>query len=149
MFACSIRGPGSCCANICARQRGRHRIKDEDRPKRTPLGTVQLLARAARPGRTSASSPKALYELQAEAAVRRIQGILSFTKKYGVARVDDACAAALELEAYDYRFVRRYLERTSQPPVSLRQVDPLIRQLTLYRDLIEERTQQNNQEPNQ
>ena len=32
-----------------------------------------------------------------EAAVRRIQGILSFTKKYGAARVDDACAAALEL----------------------------------------------------
>src|SRR5579859_1086448 len=27
-------------------ERGRHRIKDEDRPKRTPLGTVQLLRRA-------------------------------------------------------------------------------------------------------
>ena len=80
--------------------------------------------------------------------MRRIQGILSFTKKYGVARVDDACVAALELEAYDYRFVRRYLERTSRPPVSLRQVDPLIRQLTLYRDLIDERTQQDTQEPN-
>ena len=48
------------------------------------------------------------------------------------------------------RFVRRWLERSSQPPVSLRQVDPLIRQLTLYRDLIEERIQdertQNTQE---
>ena len=72
--------------------------------------------------------------------MRRLQGILSFHKKYGVARVDEACAAALELEVYDYRFVRRYLERRSEPPVSLRQVDPLIRQLTLYRDLIEERT---------
>ena len=48
--------------------------------------------------------------------MRRIQGILSFTKKYGIARVEDACAAALELEAIDYRFVRRYLERSSQPP---------------------------------
>jgi hypothetical protein len=66
-----------------------------------------------------------------------------------VARVDDACAAALELEVYDYSFVRRYLERSSQPPISLRQVDPLIRQLNLYRDLIEERTQQDNQEPSQ
>jgi len=129
-------------------QRGRHRIKDEDRPKRTPLGTVQLLARAAKAGPHIGQFSKALYERQAEAAVRRIQGILSFTKKYGVARVDDACVAALELEAYDYRFVRRYLERTSQPPVSLRQVDPLIRQLTLYRDLIDERTQQDTQEPN-
>jgi len=39
-----------------------------------------------------------------------------------------------------YRFLRRYLER--QPPLALtlRQVDPLIRQLTLYRDLIDRRT---------
>jgi hypothetical protein len=130
-------------------QRGRHRIKDEDRPKRTPLGIVQLLARAAQAGPHIGQFAKALHERQAEAAVRRIQGILSFTKKYGVARVEDACAAALELEAYDYRFVRRYLERRSEPPISLRQVDPLIRQLTLYRDLIEERTQQDNEEPNE
>src|SRR6266852_6586361 len=123
-------------------KRGRHRIKEEDRSKRTPLGTVQLLARAEKAGPHIGQFSKAVFERQAEAAVRRILGILSFTKKYGVARVDDACAAALELEVYDFRFVRRYLERSSQPPVSLRQVDPLIRQLTLYRDLIEERTQQ-------
>jgi hypothetical protein len=36
--------------------------------------------------------------------------------------------------------MRRYLDR--QPPLALtlRQVDPLIRQLTLYRDLIDRRT---------
>jgi transposase len=129
-------------------QRGRHRIKEEDRPKHTPPGTVQLLDKATQSGPNIGRFCAALQERQAEAAVRRIQGILSFAKKYGVARVDDACAAALELEAYDYRFIRRYLERTSQPPLSLRQVDPLIRQLALYRDLIEERTQQDNQEPN-
>lgn len=128
-------------------KRGRHRIKDEDRSKRTPIGTVQLLARADKAGAHIGQFSKVLFERQAEAAVRRILGLLSFSKKYGVARVDDACAAALELEAYDFRFVRRYLERSSPPPISLRQVDPLIRQLTLYRDLIEQRTQQNNQEP--
>src|SRR5205085_6635698 len=125
-------------------KRGRHRIKEEDRSKRTPLGTVQLLARAEKAGPHIGQFSKALFERQAEAAVRRILGLLSFTKKYGVARVDDACAAALELEAYDFRFVRRYLERSSQAAVSLRQVDPLIRQLTLYRDLIDERTQQHH-----
>jgi hypothetical protein len=36
-----------------------------------------------------------------------------------------------------YRFLRRYLERRPPVPVTLRQVDPLIRQLTLYRDLID------------
>jgi len=47
---------------------------------------------------------------------------------------------ALEMEISDFRFVRRYLERNLQPALSLRQVDPLIRQLSLYRDLIQERT---------
>jgi len=126
--------------------RGRHRIKDEDRPPRTPQGILQLLARAAQAGPHIGELAQGMYRNQAEAAVRRIQGLLSFIRKYGAARVDDACAAALELEAYDYRFVRRWLERASDPPVSLRQVDPLIRQLTLYRDLIEQRTQQNQQE---
>ncbi len=125
-------------------ERGRHRIKDEDRPKRTPLGTVQLLARAERTGSHIGTLCHALHRQQGEVAIRRIQGLLSFAKKYGVARVDDACAAALEIEAYDYRFVRRYLERNSQPPLSLRQVDPLIRQLHLYRDLIQERTKEPN-----
>ena len=41
------------------------------------------------------------------------------------------------------RFVRRYLER--RPPVTLRQVDPLIRELIQYRDLINLRIQE--QEP--
>ena len=78
--------------------------------------------------------------------MRRIQGVLSFVKKHGAARVEDACGAALDLEAYHYGFVRRYLERVANPPVSLRQVDPLIRQLTLYRDLIAEKTKETNQE---
>lgn len=123
-------------------ERGRHRISDQDRPKRTPLTTVQLLARAQKTGNHIGTFCAGLHVRQGESAVRRIQGVLSFHKKYRVARVEEACAAALELEAYDYRFVRRYLERRCQPPVSLRQVDPLIRQLTLYRDLIEERTKE-------
>ena len=36
----------------------------------------------------------------------------------------------LETGASDYHFVRRYLEHNPQLPLSLRQVDPLIRQLT-------------------
>jgi hypothetical protein len=46
------------------------------------------------------------------------------------------------LGIYQYRFVRRYLERPPPMPLSLRQVDPLIRQLSLYRDLIEEKTKE-------
>jgi len=44
---------------------------------------------------------------------------------------------------HEYRFVRRYLERG--PQLSLRQVDPLIRELVQYRDLINLRTQEPKQ----
>jgi hypothetical protein len=67
---------------------------------------------------------------------------LSLAKKHGAASVDDACAAVLEMGSCEYRSVRRYLERQPQLPLSLRQVDPLIRQLTLYRDLIESKTKE-------
>ena len=72
--------------------------------------------------------------------MRRILGVLSLAKKHGAASVDDACAMALETGACEYRFVRRYLEHNPQLPLSLRQVDPLIRQLTEYRDSIEQKT---------
>jgi transposase len=120
--------------------RGRHRIHDEDRPPRTPPGTLQVLARAERAGEHIGAFAKAVHREQGQLAVRRIQGMLSSAKKYGAARLDQACAMALEMEAYDCRFVRRYLERDLHPALPLRQVDPLIRQLTLYRDLIQERT---------
>jgi len=73
--------------------------------------------------------------------VRRILGVLALARKHGAARVDEACAAALELEVPTYRFVRRFLERTPSLPLTLKQVDPLIRELTYYRDLIDRRTE--------
>src|SRR5437868_8452260 len=122
--------------------RGSHRILDQDRSKRTPMGTQQLLQRASRACRQIGALCQAMFELHRETAVRRILGVLALAKKYGVAAVDDACAAALEIGVSEYRFVRRYLERTPQLRLSLRQIDPLIRQLTVYRDLIDHRSQE-------
>jgi hypothetical protein len=51
----------------------------------------------------------------------------------------DQLENALELRVPEYRFVRRYLERSPQAPLSLRQIDPLIRNLTEYRDVIQQR----------
>ena len=126
--------------------RGRHRIKDEDRPKQTPLTTLQLLARADRAGAQIGALCRNMHQKDGQTAVRRIMGVLSLVKKYGGATVEDACAAALEVGVRaDYRFVRRYLERRPQLSLSLRQVDPLIRQLTLYRDFIEGKTKESNE----
>ena len=127
-------------------ERGRHRIQDEDRPSRTPFSTQQLLARAEKAGQQIGALCQALHRNYGQVAVRKILGVLALAKKYGIASTDDACAMALETGACEYRFVRRYLERHPQLPLSLRQVDPLIRQLTLYRDLIERRTQTSTQE---
>jgi len=122
-------------------KRGGHRIRDEDRPKRTPLHTHQLLARAHKAGANIGAVCDAIHHRQAEAGVRRIMGMLSLVKKYGSAACDQACAAALELGVSEYQFVRRYLARSPQAPLSLRQIDPLIRELTQYRDLIQQRIQ--------
>jgi hypothetical protein len=63
-------------------------------------------------------------------------------KKHGAAVVADACTTTLDLGVADYRFVRRYLDRRAPALLSLRQVDPLIRQLTHYRDVIARKTQE-------
>ena len=126
--------------------RGRHRIKDEDRPKQTPPSTLQLLSRADNAGAQIGAVCRSMHQKDGETAVRRILGILSLVKKYGGATVEDACAAALEVGVRaDYHFVRRYLERHPQLSLSLRPVDPLIRQLTLYRDFIEGKTKESNE----
>ena len=120
--------------------RGGHRIQEQDRPKHTPLGTQQLLCRAGQAGEQIGALCRRMHQDHGETAVRRILGMLSLAKKYGAASVDEACATALEVGSCEYRFVRRYLERHPQMPLSLRQVDPLIRELTVYRDFIENKT---------
>jgi transposase len=123
-------------------KRGWYRIKEEDHPKRTPLRTSQLLWRAGRAGSHIGALCDAIHRQQGEVGVRRILGVLSLAKKYGAAAVDEACAAALDLGVQEYRFVRRYLERCPQAPLSLQQVDPLIRELVQYRDFINYRTKE-------
>jgi hypothetical protein len=66
--------------------------------------------------------------------------VLALAKKHGVAVVEEAAQAALDIGVPTYRFLRKYVERRPPVPLTLRQVDPLIRQLTLYRDLINHKT---------
>ena len=130
-------------------KRGTHRIRDEDRPRRTPPHTLRLLERAHKAGKSIGTVCDVIHQRQGEAGLRRIMGLLALAKKYGCAATEEACAAALELRVAEYRFVRRYLERSPQAPLSLRQVDPLIRELTQYRDLIQQRInfEETNHEP--
>lgn len=121
-------------------RRGWYRIKAEDHPKQRPLRVSQLLARAGRAGSHISTLCNLIYTQQGELGIRRVLGVLALAKKFGTAAVEDACTAALEMGVHEHRFVRRYLERG--PQLSLRQVDPLIRELVHYRDLINLRTQE-------
>jgi transposase len=121
-------------------KRGWHRIQEQDLSPRRPFKVSQLLWRAERAGAQIGVLCNHIYIQQGQLGVRRIQGVLSLAKKYGTAATEDACAVALEMGVREYQFVRRYLERT--PQLSLRQIDPLIRELVHYRDLINQKTQE-------
>jgi transposase len=123
-------------------RRGGRRVRDEDRPAKTPKSTLYLLGELTRAGRNVAALADQLHRKHGgEDVIRKLQGMRSLVKKYGAASVDEASAALLELGLVDYRSLRRYLERRPAAPLSLSQVDPLIRQLTHYRDLINQKTQ--------
>ncbi len=121
---------------------GRVRILPEDRPKRAPPSTLKLLERASRAGESIGVLCRRIYEAEgAPLGINRILGVLHLAKKHGVERVEKACSLALEVDVPTYRFVKRYIDRLPDAPLTLRQVDPLIRQLTLYRDLIDRKSQ--------
>src|SRR6202165_386179 len=121
-------------------RRGWYQIHDEDRPARTPLSTLALLARATSAGPHIGTLCTQIQQHDGVPGIRRIQGVLALAKKHGVAVVEDAAKAALEIGVPTYRFLRKYVERRPPGPLTLPQVDPLIRQLTLYRDLIDHKT---------
>ncbi|MGH8722466.1 MAG: IS21-like element ISGau7 family transposase, partial [Burkholderiales bacterium] len=121
-------------------RRGWYRIHDDDRPARTPPTTLALLARTTSAGPHIGAVCTQIHQHDGVPGVRRILGVLALAKQYGAAAADDAAKAALDLGVPTYRFLRRYLERRLPAPLTLRQVDPLIRQLTLYRDLIDRKT---------
>jgi hypothetical protein len=117
-----------------------HRIEEVDRPTRTPAKTLALLTAANRVGPSVGAVVDHIHRHDGASGVRRILGVLALAKRHGPAIVEDAAKAALDLAVPTYRFIRRYLERRPPVPLTLRQVDPLIRQLTLYRDLIDRTT---------
>jgi transposase len=122
-------------------KRGGRSLREEDRPKTTPPSTQQLLTRAEHAGRQIGALCRAIYRREQQAGIRRIQGVLSLARKHGAATVDEVCAEALALDLPTYRFVRLAVERRPARPLTLKQIDPLIRELTHYRDLIDRRTQ--------
>ena len=68
-----------------------------------------------------------------EFAVRRVTAVLRSTTNHGVDHVETACRVAIDAGAPTYRCVRAWLDH-HRPP-QLAQVDDLIRNLSMYRDV--------------
>ncbi len=134
-------GTGELLRELRRKPRGWRNVHPSDKPKKTPPSTLSLLSRAKRAGPSIGALCTEIHSRNEESGVRRILGVLSLVKKHGADRVEQACREALEVGAANYRFVRRWIERQPTAPITLRQVDPLIRELTLYRDYIDHITQ--------
>ncbi len=131
---------GELLRELVRQKKGHHRMRPEDRPAKTPETTVRLLSRACKAGESIGIVCQAIHHQEGEVGVRRILGVLSLVKKHGPSPVEQACSMALDAQVPTYRFVRRTVERQqAQLPLQLTQVDPLIRALTEYRDLIDRR----------
>ena len=102
--------------------------------------------RAHRAGEHIGTLCRLIHEREGDLGSRRILGVIALVKRFGPESVEDACAAALEIGTPTYRFVRRYVERQPSLRLTLKQVDPLIRELTDYRDLIDRITSNPPQE---
>lgn len=120
------------------RRIGRGRYTPRTKGEKTPPTTVEVLAKAERAGKHMGELAREIHRNEGENGVRRILGLLALARKRGPVPVEQACAAALEMGVPKYRFVRRYVERQPSLPLTLRQVDPIIRELTHYRDVIEQ-----------
>ena len=125
-----------------AQERGRHRTHHDDRPKSTPSSTDSVLLRARALGKSAGTVAAEIHRRDGEPGVRRILGLLGLARKHGALAVEDACALALSVGSPSYRFVRSYLDAKPHPALTLRQVDPLIRDLTHYRDVIARMTKE-------
>jgi hypothetical protein len=116
--------------------RGRHRMRVEDQPSRTPPAVGALLVRAHGIGAAAGAIADAIYADDHVRGVRRVLGLCGLAKKHGTAAVERAAQVALDAGAHTYRAIKACLDHQQATPIGLRQIDPLIRNLTEYRDLV-------------
>jgi len=119
---------------------GHYRVDARDRSPKTPAGVLHLLQRARSFGKHIGRVCELIEQRRDQYSARHILGVLGLVKKRGFNTVDDCCRTALEAGYANYRIVRTLVDRTPAHGPQLRQVDGLIRELSLYRELIDAKT---------
>jgi hypothetical protein len=122
--------------------RGRHAIHPADQPRRTPPTTLALLTRATRAGEAIGALCAAIHRRDGEPGVRRILGVLSLVKQHGAPVVTEVLRRRPGARRRRVP-LRPALSRAPRPGAAHpAQVDPLIRELTHYRDVVARKTQE-------
>lgn len=110
------------------------------KPARAEAYQAGLLARAEHVGPSALAWAQAAIGERDVRAYRLLQGMLALTRRHPAARVDQACATALEARAFRYRTLRRLVEtaaaRAPEPAPRLTQEHELIRPPTVYAVLV-------------
>jgi hypothetical protein len=114
------------------------------KPARQAAYQASLLARAERVGPSALAWAEAAIEERDVRAYRRLQGMLSLTRRHPAERVDQACATALRGRSFRYRTLRRLVEEAAartphEEERRLTQEHPLIRSLWEYASAIASR----------
>jgi hypothetical protein len=131
---------GELLRELLRQKPGHYRIDPRDRSPKTPQGVLRLLGRARSFGKHIGRACELIEQRRGQYAARDILGVLALVKKRGFAIVDACCRTALQAGHVNYRLVRALVDRAPVPGPQLRQVDHLIRELSLYRELIDHKT---------
>ena len=119
---------------------GAHRIHKADRSRKAPEAIEYHISKADVAGTSVGALCRTLVAKRSGYAIRHVLAILALVRRHGPDRIDHACVAALEVGAPTYRFVKKHLERQDNDAPKLHQVDDLIRGLSHYRNVINQRT---------
>lgn len=110
---------------------------------KTSRRLAKVIEQAAHIGPSVANVCRNIASAEQEAVAERyVRGVINLAKKHGAQDLEHACGFALEHHLATYRFIRRYLEHRPTTGTALRQIDPLIRELSNYKALLEQRMEE-------
>jgi transposase len=124
-------------STLCVREhdiieRGRRRTVQSDLPKQTPPQVHRLVAHVGGAGPSCRAFAGALEADRGALALRPLFGLVDLIKRYGIERVDRACALAMSAGSLRLRFVRKALT-INDPEPTLIDEHKLIESIGTYR----------------
>jgi hypothetical protein len=126
---------------------GSYSIEESERIYNPSRQTERLLKQARAIGPSTHALCELLFREEGRPGQRRIQGLVALSRRFAAARIEAACAHALQCGVRRYKTIRRLLEneaeceRGDETPPPLQQDHALIRKASDYQDFWEQHSQ--------